>query len=182
MLCNIVSLHVHPLKACKFTAYRCILWKLVNLQLIGLYFTARMFLGCNLLPPWSNPLPPTWRVLWIWAPAGNPWKTIKFQACSQYPQISLKVCPRSPKVTKMTAKTIPGDTKFVNTWKKWNISKTLVFNMVIAHTASASWHHFHPWITKNMDLEPVSHFHTPNQRQITNMSPKWTPGDSPKAP
>jgi len=46
--------------------------------------------------------------------------------------------------------------------------------MVIAHTASASWHHFHPWITKNMDLEPVSHFDTPNQQKIRKMPPKWT--------
>ena len=38
-------------------------------------------------------------------------------------------------------------------WKKWNRSKTTVFTTVIAHTASASWHHFHPWITKNLDLE-----------------------------
>ena len=38
--------------------------------------------------------------------------------------------------------------------------------MVIAHTASASWHHFHPWITKKMDLEPVSHFDTSNQQKI----------------
>ena len=174
MLCNDASLQVHALKACKYTAYRCILWKLLNLQLIGLYFTARMFLGCNLLPPWMNTLPSTWCCARIWAPPGNPWKTIKCQACSPYPQISLKVCPRSPKVTKMTPKTIPGDTKFVNKWKTWNISKTLVFTMVIAHTASASWHHFHPWITKKMDLEPVSHFDTPDQQTIWKMHPNWT--------
>ncbi len=54
--------------------------------------------------------------------------------------------------------------------------------MVIAHTATAFWHHFHPWITKNMDLETVSHFNTANQREITNMSPKWTPGDSQRHP
>ena len=35
--------------------------------------------------------------------------------------------------------------------------------MVITHAASAFWHHFHPWITKNMDLETVSHVDTPNQ-------------------
>jgi len=38
--------------------------------------------------------------------------------------------------------------------------------MVIAHTASAFWHHCHPWITKNMDLETISHFGTPNHRKI----------------
>ena len=177
MLCNDASLQVHPLKACKFTAYRCILWKLLNLQLIGLYFTARMFLGCNLLPSWTRVLPSTWCCARIWHPPGNPWKTIKFQACSQYPQISLKVCPRSPKVTKMIAKTIPQDSKLLNKWKKWNHVKTTVFTMFIAHTATAFWHHFHPWITKNMDLETVSHFGTPNQRKITKRSPKWVPRD-----
>ena len=183
MLCTTASLQVHSLKICKLTGYRCILWKFVNLQLIGLYFTARMFLGCNLLPTWNTPIPPTWWGRRIWAPPGNPWKTIKFQACSQYPQISLKVCPRSPKVTKMTPETLPGDTKLVNTWKKWNISKTLVFTMVIAHTASASWHHFHPWITKKMDLEPVSHFDTSNQQKIRKVPPMWaqeTPQRHPK--
>ena len=182
MLCNDASLQVHPLKACKFTAYRCILWKLLNLQLIGLYFTAGMFLGCNLLPPWTRALPSTWRVLWIWAPPGNPWKTIKFQACSQYPQISLKVCPRSPKVTKMTPKTVPGDTKFLNKWKKWNITKIIVLTMCIAHTATGFWHHFHPRITQNMDLETVSHFGTPNYRKITKRCSKSLPRDSPNDP
>ena len=38
--------------------------------------------------------------------------------------------------------------------------------MFIAHTAIAFWHHFHPWITKNMDLQTVSHFGTPNHRKI----------------
>ena len=39
--------------------------------------------------------------------------------------------------------------------------------MFIAHTAIAFWHHFHPWITKNMDLQTVSHFGAPNHRKIT---------------
>ena len=39
--------------------------------------------------------------------------------------------------------------------------------MFITHTAIAFWHHFHPWITKNMDLETVSHFGIPNHRKIT---------------
>ena len=37
--------------------------------------------------------------------------------------------------------------------------------MYIAHGAIAFWHHFHPWITKNMDLETVSHFATQNHRK-----------------
>jgi hypothetical protein len=37
--------------------------------------------------------------------------------------------------------------------------------MFIAHTASAFWHHFHPWIIKNMDLETVSHFGIPHRRK-----------------
>ena len=36
--------------------------------------------------------------------------------------------------------------------------------MVIAHAAIAFWHHFYPWATKNMDLETISHFATPNHR------------------
>ena len=40
--------------------------------------------------------------------------------------------------------------------------------MLIAHTAIAFWHHFHPWITKNMDLETVSHFATQNHRKSQN--------------
>ena len=40
--------------------------------------------------------------------------------------------------------------------------------MFITHTAIAFWHHFHPWITKNMDLETVSHFATPNHGKSQN--------------
>ena len=40
--------------------------------------------------------------------------------------------------------------------------------MFITHTATAFWHHFHPWITKNMDLETVSHFATLNHRKSQN--------------
>ena len=40
--------------------------------------------------------------------------------------------------------------------------------MFIAHTAIAFWHHFHPWITKNMDLEAVSHFASQNPRKSQN--------------
>jgi hypothetical protein len=54
--------------------------------------------------------------------------------------------------------------------------------MVIAHTPTGFWHHFHPWITKNMDLETVSHFGTQNNRKITKRCPKWFPGDSPNEP
>ena len=50
--------------------------------------------------------------------------------------------------------------------------------MVIAHTASASWHHFHPWITENMDVESVSHFATPN----TDKSQKGLQIDSQEPP
>ena len=40
--------------------------------------------------------------------------------------------------------------------------------MVIAHAAIASWHHFHPWITKNMDLETISNFAMPSHRKSQN--------------
>ena len=40
--------------------------------------------------------------------------------------------------------------------------------MVIAHAAMAFWHNFHPWITKNMDLETIFHFATRNNRKSSN--------------
>ena len=57
------------------------------------------------------------------------WKIIKFQAPLQDPNKREKVSPRPPTDSKMTPKTSPLDTKFMNTWKKWNLSKTTVFNM-----------------------------------------------------
>ena len=53
--------------------------------------------------------------------------------------------------------------------------------MFIAHTAIAFWHHFHPWITKNMDLQTGSHFGTPNHRKITKWYPKVNPRRLPKS-
>ena len=52
--------------------------------------------------------------------------------------------------------------------------------MFIAHTDTTFWHHFHPWITKNMDLETVSHFGTPKHRKITKKVPKVGPRGVPK--
>ena len=40
--------------------------------------------------------------------------------------------------------------------------------MFIAHTAIAFWHHFHPWITKDMDQETVSYFASRNHRKSQN--------------
>ena len=40
--------------------------------------------------------------------------------------------------------------------------------MVLAHGATAVSHHFRPWITKNMDLETVYNFATPNHRKSQN--------------
>ena len=42
----------------------------------------------------------------------------------------------------------------------------MVFTMVMAHAAIPFWHHFHLWTTKNMDLETVCHFATPNHRKM----------------
>ena len=128
----------------------------------------------SLLPSWTRAFASTGVILSTWGVPGNPWKSIKFQACSQYPQISLKVSPRSPKVTKMTPKTLPGDTKFVNKWKTWNITKTIVFIVFIAHTATGFQQHFYLWIIKTMDLETVSHFGTQiidkSQKGLQNVS------------
>ena len=174
---------------CKFTVLRPFnhfnLMSLEHYSFIACILQSKWFesldwVGC--LPSWTRESTTHWVGHLNLGPPGNLWKTIKFQACSQYHQKSLKVSPRSPKDTKMWPKTLPQDTQLVNKWKKWNHSKTTVFIVVIAHTASPFCHHFHPWITQNMDLETVSHFGIPNQWKITNMSPKWVPGDSPKAP
>ena len=42
----------------------------------------------------------------------------------------------------------------------------MVFKMVMPHAAIPFWHHSHLWITKNMDLETVCHFATPNHRKF----------------
>ena len=52
------------------------------------------------------------------------------------------------------------------------------FIVFIAHAAIAFWHHFHPWITKNIDLETVSHFAT----QIIDKSQKGLQSDSQETP
>ena len=106
-------------------------------------------------------------MLSTWVPPGNPLKIIKFQACLQDPQKPEKVSPGSPKVTKMTPKTTPGTPLQWKSWKSEISQKPLFFIMVIAHTASAFWHHFHLRITKNMHLKTVSHFGIPNHRKIT---------------
>ena len=56
----------------------------------------------------------------------------------------------------------------MNKWKKQNRSKHMFFTMVIAHAAIAFWHHFHPRITKNMNLATVPQFATPNHRRSQN--------------
>ena len=56
----------------------------------------------------------------------------------------------------------------MNKWKKQNHSKHMFFIMVMAHAAIAFWHHFHPRITKNMDLETIYNFAIPNHRKSQN--------------
>ena len=41
------------------------------------------------------------------------------------------------------------------------IQKPSFFTMVLTLAASVFCHHFHPWITKNMDLETISNLGTP---------------------
>jgi len=84
-------------------------------------FDFGVFLG-----PWSPKLASPGCVLSAWVLPRNPLKIIKFQACSQYPQKSEKVSPRSPKDTKMWAKSLPQDTKWVNKWKSETIQKQQV--------------------------------------------------------
>ena len=52
--------------------------------------------------------------------------------------------------------------------------------MFIADTDTAKWHHFHPWITKNMDLETLSHFGTQNHYKNHKIVPKVGPRRLPK--
>ena len=50
--------------------------------------------------------------------------------------------------------------------------------MFITHAAIAFWHHLHPWITKNMALETVSHFATQiteNHEIVPKVDPKRVP-------
>ena len=112
---------------CKFTSLRPFSpFKASNLRSYSLCTAARRFdtflLGF-LQPPWMNTLPPTWVMLSTWGVPGYLWKIIKFQACCQDLPKSLKVYPRSPKVTKMWPKTIPRDTKSVNQWKSETTQK-----------------------------------------------------------
>ena len=51
--------------------------------------------------------------------------------------------------------------------------------MFIAHTTIA-FCHYHPWITKNMDLQTVSHFATPKSQKNYKKVPKVTPKGLPK--
>ena len=66
----------------------------------------------------------------------------------------------------------------MNKWEKQNHSAHIVSIMVVAHAATAFWHHFHRWITKNMDLETISNFATTNHRK----SEKCTQSGSQEAP
>ena len=45
----------------------------------------------------------------------------------------------------------------------------MFFTVVIAYAAIAFWHHFHPGSQKNMDLETISHFATPNPQKLTKL-------------
>ena len=68
------------------------------------------FLQVSPCPRGVTLAPPLGMGAGFWVPALASWRpgaTIKFQACSQYSQMSLKVCPRSPKVIKITAKRRP---------------------------------------------------------------------------
>ena len=47
--------------------------------------------------------------------------------------------------------------------------------MFIAHTGTAFWHHLHAWITKNTNLENVSHLGTENHGKVTKRCPKVCP-------
>ena len=116
--------------------------------------------GCRVLPYPGC-------VVSTWPPTGYLSRKHQISTCLQDPQKSEKVCQRSPKVTKKVHETGPQDTNLMKKRKKWNHSKTSLFPMFIAHTAMAFWHHFHPWVTKNMALETVSHFGLPNRRKIT---------------
>ena len=52
-------------------------------------------------------------------------------------------------------------------------SKHTVFTVVMAHAATAFRRHFHPWDTKDIDLETISDSGTRNRGKITKNWPKW---------
>ena len=56
--------------------------------------------------------------------------------------------------------------------------------MVMPHAGIALWHHFHPWITKNMGLETVFHLATPiteNRKIVPKIDPRRLPKSTPKS-
>jgi len=161
------SLQSFPVCNCQFAS---LVSALSCLQVSNLVF------GNYLLDLGTNMLPPPGCVISTWALPGYPWRVIEVSSLSPRPSKIRrnKSCQKATKRLQNEAhgKAIPQDTKIVNKSKKSNHQKNAVFMVVIAHATTTFRQHFHRRISKNMDLETVSQFGTPNQRQITNMSPK----------
>jgi len=132
--------------------------------------------------PEAPGLPPPGIFTQLLGVPGRVLKSIEIPASLQVPQKSEKVTPRLPKDPKMRPQIAHQDTNIVNKWKKRNPAITIVFTAVSAHAATGFRQHFHPWIIKNMDLEPACYFDTSNHRQISKMSPTWVPGGSQSPP
>ena len=92
---------------------------------------------------------------------------MEIPTCFQDPHKSEKVSPRPPTDSKMTPKTLPLVIKFMNKWKNMKPSQKQSFYNGLTTYRLAFWHHFHPRITKNMNLETVSNFATQNHGKVT---------------
>ena len=71
-------------------------------------------------------------------------------------------CARDKTCITFPAFVLPGTKKHYVYYMFCAGEKNIVFTVVITRTASAFWHHFHPRITKSMDLETVFHLGAPN--------------------
>ena len=109
-------------------------------------------------------------------------KSFKFQLVShtlKCPQMSEKVCPRSPK---MMLKSSWKDTRFLKQMKKGHLTKTSVFTMVSAHTSISSGCDFHSQIAKKTALGPRLPTWWPKPSKNHQTEPKLAPRSVPMPP
>ena len=108
---------------------------------------------------------------------GHPCRTevpgaMKFPPCSQYPQKSEQVVPRHQKASKMKSKSLPEDTRIRKQLKKWNLTNTSVFSMILARPSIGSWLDFHSQITKTLTLKPILQLGGPKYEKVSKLTPK----------
>ena len=62
---------------------------------------------------------------------GRSWKSVKFQCISNTPENHKNGLPRPPKVIKMRSQEVPKVVKITKILKKWNLTKTLIFTLLL---------------------------------------------------